>query len=118
MLEMNMTDEQRYSAVLKELGAVLEEKNATISCQKWQIDDLKKKLEDAEAELREDTKSFDAILHKAADNNAQIAALYAVSARMMESVNLALLEDDDLAKVMAAQNEIREILGKLEGGAA
>lgn len=118
MLNMDMTDEQRYDAVLKELGEVLAEKNSTISCQKWQIDDLKKKLENAEAELREDTKAFDAIMKKALANSEQIAALYAVSARMMESVNLALLDDDDLAKVMAAQNEIREILGKLEGGAA
>lgn len=118
MLNTNMTDEQRYAAVLKELGEVLEDKNATISCQKWQIDDLKKKLEDAEAELREDTKAFDAIMKKAHANNEQIAALYAVSARMMESVNLAVIEEEDLAKIMAAQDEIREIVGKLEGGAA
>lgn len=45
-----MTDEQRYSAVLKELGEVLQEKNTTISCQKWQIDELKAKLAAAEAE--------------------------------------------------------------------
>lgn len=47
---MFMTDEQRYSAVLKELGEVLASKNATISCQRWQIDELKTKLEVAEAE--------------------------------------------------------------------
>lgn len=47
---MYMTDEQRYSAVLKELGEVLQEKNTTISCQKWQIDQLKEKLEAAETE--------------------------------------------------------------------
>ncbi len=45
---MIMTDEQRYSAVLKELGEVLQEKNTTISCQKWQIDGLKEKLKEAE----------------------------------------------------------------------
>ena len=45
-----MTDEQRYSAVLKELGEVLQHKNTTISCQKWQIDQLKEKLEAAEVE--------------------------------------------------------------------
>ena len=45
-----MTDEQRYSAVLRELGEVLQEKNTTISCQAWQIDELKAKLEAAEAE--------------------------------------------------------------------
>ena len=47
---LKMTDEQRYSAVLKELGEVLAEKNTTISCQKWQIDELEAKLEAAEAE--------------------------------------------------------------------
>lgn len=43
-----MTNEQKYSAVLKELGAVLEDKNATITCQRWEIDELKKKLKEAE----------------------------------------------------------------------
>ena len=47
---LNMTDEQRYSAVLKQLGEVLQEKNTTISCQKWQIDSLKEKLAAAEEE--------------------------------------------------------------------
>ncbi len=47
---MYMTDEQRYSAVLKELGAVLQDKNTTISCQKWQIDELTAKLTAAENE--------------------------------------------------------------------
>lgn len=47
---LKMTDEQRYSAVLKELGEVLQHKNTTISCQKWQIDSLKEKLEAAEEE--------------------------------------------------------------------
>lgn len=47
---MIMTDEQRYSAVLRELGEVLQEKNTTISCQAWQIEELKAKLEAVEAE--------------------------------------------------------------------
>lgn len=41
---MIMTDEQKYSAVLKELGEVLQSKNTTISCQSWEIDQLKEKL--------------------------------------------------------------------------
>ena len=45
-----MTDEQRYSAVLKELGEVLQDKNTTISCQRWQIDELTAKLAAAEEE--------------------------------------------------------------------
>ena len=47
---VKMNDEQRYSAVLKELGEVLQSKNTTISCQAWQIDQLKEKLAAAEAE--------------------------------------------------------------------
>lgn len=50
-----MTDEQKYSAVLKELGEVLKDKNTTISCQKWQIDQLKEKLAAAEDEKRRAT---------------------------------------------------------------
>lgn len=45
-----MTSEQKYAAVLKELGEVLESKNTTITCQKWQIDQLKEKLAAAEEE--------------------------------------------------------------------
>lgn len=47
---MYMTDEQKYNAVLKELGKVLQDKNTTISCQRWQIDELKEKLAAAEHE--------------------------------------------------------------------
>ena len=47
---VHMTDEQKYSAVLKELGDVLQSKNTTISCQSWQIDQLKEKLAAAEKE--------------------------------------------------------------------
>lgn len=47
---VHMTDEQKYSAVLKELGEVLQSKNTTISCQSWQIDQLKEKLAAAEEE--------------------------------------------------------------------
>lgn len=46
-----MTDEQKYTAILKELGELLDNKNATISCQKWQIEQLKEKLAAAEKEL-------------------------------------------------------------------
>lgn len=45
-----MTDNEKYSAVLKELGEVLQDKNTTICCQKWEIDNLKEKLEAAEKE--------------------------------------------------------------------
>ena len=49
-----MTSEQKYGEVLKELGALLADKNATISCQRWQIDELKKTLAKAEQELRDE----------------------------------------------------------------
>ena len=47
---MIMTAEQKYAAVLQELGEVLQQKNTTISTQKWQIDNLKEKLANAEIE--------------------------------------------------------------------
>lgn len=47
---LQMTDEQKYSAVLKALGEVLTSKDTTISCQSWEIDQLKEKLAAAEAE--------------------------------------------------------------------
>jgi uncharacterized coiled-coil protein SlyX len=50
---MIMTDEQKYSAVLKELGEVLQSKNTTISCQSWEIDQLKEKLAAAEKKCAE-----------------------------------------------------------------
>lgn len=50
---MYMTDEQKYNAVLKELGELLQSKNTTISCQRWEIDELKEKLAAAEAERDE-----------------------------------------------------------------
>lgn len=46
-----MTDEQKYSALLKELGELLLSKNAKIACSDLIIKDLQKKLEEAEAEL-------------------------------------------------------------------
>ncbi len=45
-----MTDTQKYSVLLKELGELLENKNMTISYQKWQIEQLKEKLVAAEEE--------------------------------------------------------------------
>lgn len=47
---MYITDEQKYSAVLKELGEALQSKNTTISCLRWQVDELKAKLETVKAE--------------------------------------------------------------------
>jgi hypothetical protein len=60
---MAMTAEQKYSAVLRELGELLEDKNTTISCQSWQIDELKQKLAAAEHERDEAIAELKA-LHK------------------------------------------------------
>ena len=50
---MYMTDEQKYNAVLKELGELLQSKNTTISCQSWQIDQLNEKLAAEKMENKE-----------------------------------------------------------------
>lgn len=65
---MFMTDEQKYSAVLRELGEVLTDKNVTISCQKWQIEELEAKLAAAEEER-------DKMLEKLGDAGIEIALL-------------------------------------------
>lgn len=46
-----MTDEQKYNALLKELGELLQSKNTTISLQSWKIEQLEEKLAAAEEEL-------------------------------------------------------------------
>lgn len=65
-----MTDEQKYSAVLKELGELLQNKNSAISCQKWAIEQLKEQLAEAEAER-------DLAKEKLADANRSIDILLA-----------------------------------------
>ena len=50
---MYMNDEQKYNAVIKELGELLQGKNTTISCYKWQIAELKEKLKVAENKRKE-----------------------------------------------------------------
>lgn len=52
-MALQMTDEQKYSAVLKELGELLQDKNTTISCQRWQIEELQEKLAAAERHIVE-----------------------------------------------------------------
>lgn len=43
-----MTEENKYSALLKEIGALLTQKNDRIMFQEFEISDLKRKLETAE----------------------------------------------------------------------
>lgn len=72
---MFMTDEQKYNAVLKELGELLQNKNTTISCQKWQIDQLKEKLEAAEKERDADKQQIKMLKEELAFADETIAAL-------------------------------------------
>ena len=53
MFLKKMTDEQRYNAVLKSLGELLEAQRDTINIQEYRIEDLLKKLETAEKKLKE-----------------------------------------------------------------
>ena len=53
MFLKKMTDEQRYSAVLKSLGELLESQRDTINIQEYRIEELLKKLETAEKKLAE-----------------------------------------------------------------
>lgn len=45
-----MNDEKKYNALLKELGALLADKNLTIACNDALIEQLERKLAAAEAE--------------------------------------------------------------------
>ena len=53
MFLKKMTDEQRYNAVLKSLGELLEAQRDTINIQTYRIEELLKKLETAEKKLAE-----------------------------------------------------------------
>ena len=53
MFLKKMTDEQRYSAVLKSLGEILEAQRDTINIQEYRIEELVKKLGTAEKKLAE-----------------------------------------------------------------
>lgn len=62
---MVMTDEQKYSEVLKALGEVLAENSTTISTQSWQINRLKERLAEAEKAIEEAEKERDAAVGRA-----------------------------------------------------
>ena len=53
MFLKKMTDEQRYSAVIKSLGEIIEAQRDTINIQEYRIEELLKKLETAEKKLKE-----------------------------------------------------------------
>ena len=48
-----MTENEKYTAVMLELGEILKTKNHRIEVLEWQVQDLEKKLAEAEAHLIE-----------------------------------------------------------------
>lgn len=72
---MIMTAEDKYSAVLKELGEVLQSKNTTISLQAWQIDELKAKLAAVEKERDDKMKQLTECAVKLAEAHAALDEL-------------------------------------------
>lgn len=115
---MLMTDEQKYAAVLRELGDVLASKNTTISCQSWQIDQLKEKLAAAEAE-RDDTlhdlKEAEKHIDEASVAFAQLRAINMVLRKCVNVEARAVIDFDGLFDLQA---DIQAALQLLEGGAA
>ena len=53
MFLKKMTDEQRYSAVIKSLGEIIEAQRDTINIQEYRIEELVKNLGTAEKKLAE-----------------------------------------------------------------
>lgn len=46
-----MSDEKKYLELLKEIGRIIKEKNDEIVINSFRVDDLKKRLADAEKEI-------------------------------------------------------------------
>ena len=46
-----MTETEKYTILLKELGELIAKKNDTISSQEWEIKYIREQLKDAEAEI-------------------------------------------------------------------
>ena len=114
-----MTDEQKYNAVLKGLGELLQDKNATISSQRWQIDNLKEKLAAAEKEREEacskENERGNGKTYWLLDKEA-IDTLNAINAEMF--MLFSEIESETCAERLAGlQNEIKRIL-PLEKGVA
>ena len=110
-----MTDEQKYSAVLKELGEVLQSKNTTISCQSWQIDQLKEKLAAAEKERDEAQQehiSADTYIVKAA------AQLRRVNVALSKCVNVDDKTIVDAEGLLELKEYIQTALQMIETGGA
>lgn len=113
-----MNDEQKYNAVLKELGEVLQSKNTTITCQKWQIDQLKEKLAAAEQERDDTMRDYaDADQHLMAASEA-FAQLRAINKALRKCVNVEARAVIDFDGLFDLQADIQAALQQAEGGAA
>ena len=118
---LKMTDEQRYAAVLKELGEVLQSKNTTISCQAWQIDQLKEKLAAAEEERDEAVKDCEmsekllaaereeAQKMRAARLEEMRAARECTEVRAKDNEMFLVLNNEAVVALRAINAELREI---------
>lgn len=103
---MVMTDEQKYSEVLKALGEVLAENSVTISTQSWQIVQLKEKL--AAAEKEADERAF------------LVSNLIEISDVIRDSIDLDKGVIYDVDTLLELQSSIRILIGldNEKGGAA
>lgn len=112
---MFMTDEQKYNAVLKQLGEVLTQKNTEISCLNWQIDNLKEKLAAAEKERDEvAAKKMDEMyLLLGGDAVAELRAI-SRQLRLAYENDGCIVSTETMAEVQAA---IKNLL-HIDGGAA
>ena len=108
---MIMTNEQKYSAVLEGLGELLQSKNTTISCQQWQIDQLKEKLEAAEKE-RDNTADRRIAVEAVA------AQLRAANDVLHQCVNVQEETIVDADRLLDMQDYIQRALQALEAGGA
>ena len=119
---VTMNDEQKYSAVLKELGEVLQDKNTTITCQRWQIDQLKEKLKAAEAE-RDETQQecveAEAHLVDAETSIAEVTArLRRINVALRKCVNVEARAVIDFDGLFDLQADIQAAVQQLEHGGA
>lgn len=114
-----MTNEMKYSELLKEIGALLADKNTTISCQRYQIDELSQRLKMAEAERDEAVAKNASEKHLLLDSEA-INALRSVNETLRECYN-SMTENGGCAAYVETLEIAQLVLSSvlpIEGGAA
>ncbi len=115
---MTRTDEQKYSAVLKELGDVLAAKGTTILVQEMQIDELTKKLAAAEAErdnARQDQAEMGTLVAGAIEAATQLRSVNKALHNCLNMENKTIVDWDGLIDL---QQYIKTALQVLETGGA